>query len=298
MTRSTSARPRIRRPIEPVKLTHPDRVVYPGAGITKREVFAYYTELAAYLVPALEDRPLALKQWPKGLSQYSFFRQDMRKALPPWARYVDVPTPRRAVRHVIVDRPETLQLLANYSALELHMWHSRIPRLSEPDWVVFDLDPGNRFDSAITVARALRARLEALGLEGLPKTSGKRGLHVLVPLERGASYEEARAFSVGLAQELARSMPDIATSDRRLSARRGRLYIDPHQNAEGKTIIAPYSLRGVEGAPVSTPLRWSEVTGKLDPLRFNLKTMRKRIGQVGDLFAPALRIRQHLPKRW
>ena len=161
MTRSSAARNRSRT--EPVSLTHPDRMVYPRAGITKRDVFAYYSDMAEYLLPALDSRPLALKQWPKGVGESSFFRQDMRQGFPPWARHVDVRTPKRVVRHVVADRPETLQLLANYSALELHMWQSHAPRLSEPDWVVFDLDPGDEFQAAITVARALKKRLDALG---------------------------------------------------------------------------------------------------------------------------------------
>ena len=279
-----------------VKLTNADRVVYPDAGITKGDVFEYYRSVADVLVPSLVGRPLALKQWPKGLADKSFYRQDVAD-LPEWATHADVPTGKRVVRHPVVDREETLLWLANRSAFELHMWHSRIPHLSEPDWVLFDLDPGDGpFEDLITVAQALHGLLEKLGLESVPKTSGKRGLHVLVPISRGHTYRDTQEFAVAITGALARALGDIATTERSIVKRKGRLYLDAFQNAEGKTVIAPYSLRGAPEAPVSTPLRWNEVTPRLDPKKFNLKTMRKRIDKVGDLFAPARQGRQRLPR--
>jgi bifunctional non-homologous end joining protein LigD len=282
-------------PVE-VKLTSAERVVYPKSGITKGDVFAYYRDVAGVLVPALAGRPLSLKQWPKGIAGEGFYRQNV-PTLPPWATSVEVKTERRPVRHPIVDRPETLLWLANQSAFELHMWHSRVPHLSEPDWVAFDLDPGSGpFEDLITLARALHGLLENLGLESVPKTSGKRGLHVLVPIARGHTYEDTLGFAVAITDALAQALPEIATTERTISKRGGRLYLDAFQNGQGKTIIAPYSLRGVEGAPVSTPLRWAEVTPSLDPTRFNLRTLRARLDEVGDLFAPALNGRQRLPR--
>ncbi len=279
-----------------VKLTSADRVVYPDAGITKGDVFEYYRSVADVLVPSLEGRPLALKQWPKGLADKSFYRQDVPD-LPEWATHADVQTGKRVVRHPVVDREETLLWLANRSAFELHTWHSRVPHLSEPDWVLFDLDPGKGpFEDLITVAQALHGLLERLGLESIPKTSGKRGLHVLVPVSRGHNYKDSLEFAVAVTTALERALGDLATTERAIVKRKGRLYLDAFQNAEGKTVIAPYSLRGAPGAPVSTPLCWNEVTTRLDPTKFNLKTVRKRIDKVGDLFAPATQGRQRLPR--
>lgn len=279
-----------------VKLTSGDRIVFPEAKITKGEVFAHYRHVAEVMVRVLAGRPLALKQWPKGIGGEGFYRQNV-PTLPAWASSVEVETGRRPVRHPIVDRPETLLWLANQSAFELHMWHSRVPHLSEPDWVAFDLDPGSgAFADLITVAQALHALLEKLGLESVPKTSGKRGLHVFVPIARGHTYQDTLGFAVAITAALAQALGNIATTERTISKRGGRLYLDAFQNGQGKTIIAPYSLRGVEGAPLSTPLRWDEVTPSLDPSRFTLRTMRKRLDEVGDLFAPALKGRQRLPR--
>ncbi len=279
-----------------VALTSGTRVVYPEAKVTKADVFAYYRDVAPLMVHALAGRPLALKQWPKGISTDGFFRQHVAD-LPEWASRANVPTAKRTLTHPIVDREETLLWLANRSALELHMWHSRVPHLTEPDWVVFDLDPGKGpFEDLITVASALRGLLEKLGLASVPKTSGKRGLHVMVPVTRGHNYEDALTFAEAITGALAHALPDIATTERTIKKRGGRLYLDAFQNVEGKTIIAPYSLRGVEGAPVSTPLRWSEVNAKLDPAKYTLKTVRRRLDKVGDLFAEAVDGRQRLPR--
>ena len=282
--------------VEPVALTHPDRLVFPKSKIAKRDVFEYYRQIAPVMVPALAGRPLALQQWPKGIDGPSFFRQNVSGA-PAWASFVDVEHGRRTVRHLIVDRPETLLWLANQSALTLHIWSSRVPHLNEPDWVVFDLDPTEgRWAELIQIANTLRRLLEQLGLESVPKTTGKRGLHVLVPVARGHTYADTLEFAVAITRVLEKSFPEVATTERSISKRGGRIYLDAFQNGEGKTIVAPYSLRAIEGAPVSTPLRWGEVTDKLDPMQLNLKTVPRRVQEVGDLFAPALGGKQRLPR--
>ena len=156
--------------------------------------------------------------------------------------------------------------LANQSALVLHMWSSRVPHLTEPDWVVFNLDPGDgSWTELVTIATSLREMLEELGLESVPKTTGKRGLHVLVPLARGHTPEDALDFALALTRTLERRHPKLATTERTIRARKGRLYLDAFQNGVGKTIVAPYSLRPVDGAPVSTPLRWDGSPSRFDP---------------------------------
>jgi bifunctional non-homologous end joining protein LigD len=279
-----------------VALTHGDRVLFPQSKLTKQDVFRYYQRVAPAMVPALTGRPLTLQQWPKGITGPGFFRQNVQ-GVPEWATTVDVEHERRKVRHLIVDRPETLEWLANQSALTLHVWSSRVPHLTEPDWVVFDLDPTeNGWAELIRVALALRGMLEQLGVLSVPKTSGKRGIHVLVPVGRGQTHADMLEFAVAVAQTLEKGMPEIATTERSLRNRRGRLYVDAFQNGMGKTLVAPYSIRAVEGAPVSAPLGWREVTEKLNPLDFNIKSMPKRLDEVGDLFAPALSGRQRLPR--
>ncbi len=280
----------------PVTLTSEKRVVFPESGITKGEVFRYYQDVAEVMVKALDGRPLALQQWPKGIGAPGFFRQQVHQP-PDWATTVSIQHQPRKLTHLIVDRPQTLEWLANQNALTLHMWSSRVPHLTQPDWVVFDLDPGDgQWEDLIQLANALRGLLEELSLESVPKTSGKRGLHVLVPVAAGHTYQDTLDFAVAITQTLANGLPKLATVERKINLRHGRLYLDAMQNAQGKTLVAPYTLRALEGAPVSAPLRWSEVTNTLDPKAFTLKTMRARLDAVGDLFAPALNGKQRLPR--
>ncbi len=280
-----------------VELTHGDRVLFPDRGYTKADVSAYFRDVAPLMVPVLAGRPLTLQQWPQGIQAPGFFRQDV-EGTPDWMTTVALRHESRRVSHVVVDRPESLLWLANHSALTLHMWSSRVPHLAQPDWVVFDLDPGPRgtFEELIELTLGLRRYLERLELTSVPKTSGKRGLHVLVPLAPGHTYAQTRTFAHQVFEALAQEFPELATTERAKTRRGGRLYLDADQNAWGKTVVAPYALRPLPHAPVSTPLRWSEVTRRLDPTRFTLRTLRRRLDRVGDLFAPALSGRQSLPR--
>ena len=279
-----------------VALTHGDRVLFPQSGLTKEDVFGYYREVAPLLVPVLTDRPLAHQQWPAGIAAPGFFRHEL-SGIPAWLPTMTVRHEDKTLRHVNVKDASALLWLANQSAFTLHMWLSHVPRLAQPDFVVFDLDPGTGgWKDVVKVARRLHARLDELGLKSFPKTSGKRGLHVLVPLGPGHTYAQTQAFADARAAELEEALGDIATTERSIDQRGGRLYLDAGQNARGKTVVAPYSLRAVEGAPFSAPLDWSEVTGRLDPHRFRLETLKKRLDAVGDLFAPVLRTKQTLPE--
>jgi bifunctional non-homologous end joining protein LigD len=241
---------------------------------------------------------VALEHWNDGIDAPSWFQQNIGNEARPWMRLAETPTrtSRRAVRHLIVDRPETLQWLAQHSVLTIHMWSSRAGRLESPDWVVFDLDPakGKGAEQAIEPALVLRGLFERLSLPSVVKTSGKRGLHVLVPLQPGHTHEQAVAFAESITQGVARQLSDV-TVERAIGKRRGRLYLDAYQNGYGKTIVAPYSPRALDGAPVSAPLAWDEVTRRLDPGRFTLRTMPARLAKVGDLFADALRKGVRLP---
>jgi len=279
-----------------VELTHGSRVLFPDSGLTKADVFAYYREVAPLLVPVLSGRPIAVQQWPAGIQAPGFFRHEL-SGTPPWLPTLKVRHKEKTLRHVDVTGEEPLLWLANQSALTLHMWLSRMPRLSQPDYLALDLDPGRGgWSDLVTVALALRELLEEQGLESYPKTSGKRGLHVMVPLAEGHTYARVQAHANALARALEERLGDIATTKRDIRSRKGRLYIDAGQNARGKTMVAPYSLRAREGAPFSAPLKWSEVTRRLDPSRFNARTLRRRLDKVGDLFAPARQHTQRLPE--
>lgn len=283
-----------------VKLTNPDRLLYPRDKITKADVAAYYDAVAEAMLHTLVDRPLALEHWNQGIDAPSWFHQNIGKEGPSWLTVIDTPTrtvSRSTVKHLVVDSRDALRWLAQMSVLTVHMWSSRGESLEEPDWVLFDLDPakGKGIEQAIEAAGVMRRLLDELQLPSVPKTSGKRGIHVFVPLAPGYTHEEAAEFGCSIAAAVAAKVPGI-TVERSLSKRRGRLYLDCMQNGYGKTVVAPYSLRAIDGAPVSAPLKWSEITKKLDPLKFNIHTMPERLAKVGDLFQAVFENRTKLPK--
>lgn len=272
-----------------VPLTHGDRVLFPKTKITKASVRAWYDLVAPYLVPVLNQRPISMQQWPQGITKEGFFRHTASGA-PDWVTKAAVKHETRPIEHIIVDRPETLSWLANQSALTLHMPASRLTSLDTADWAVFDLDPaGDDWEQLVPIAKALHGLLDELKLTSVPKTSGKRGLHVLVPLTPGFSHEKVHGFAAAVAGVLAQKFPKLATVARAKNQRKGRLYLDAEQNARLKTVVAPYSIRALEGAPVSAPLEWDEVTAKLKPSSFTIATMAERLQNKGDLFGEAIK---------
>jgi bifunctional non-homologous end joining protein LigD len=299
LTKVSLSDPRPPTPATSVNLTHPERILYPRDGITKQDVADYYAAMTEPMLRALRDRPLALEHWNDGIDKPSWFHQDVGRGAPPWVSSIETPTRTtgKSVRHLEVDRPETLRWLAQMSVLTIHMWASHAPSLEEPDWLVFDLDPakGKGIEQAIDAAIIIRRLLDHLRLPSLPKTSGKRGIHVLIPLAGGYTHEDANAFACSIGNAVTSKVPEF-TMERALNKRQGRLYLDCMQNAYGKTIVAPYSLRAIDGAPVSAPLKWEEVTKKLDPKKFNLRTMPARLAKVGDLFARIFEERVKLPE--
>jgi bifunctional non-homologous end joining protein LigD len=285
--------------LTPVVLTHPERVLYPRDKITKQDVADYYDAVADAMIHTLRDRPLTLEHWNDGIDKPSWFHQHIGREGPPWATIIETPTrasSRKTVRHLVVDKRETLRWLAQMSVLTIHMWSSRGASLNEPDWFVFDLDPakGKGIEQAIEAAGVIRGLLENLQLPSVPKTSGKRGIHVFVPLAPGYTHEEATEFACSISAAVAAKVPTM-TMERSIQQRRGRLYLDCLQNGYGKTMVAPYSLRAIDGAPVSAPLKWEEINKKLDPKKFNLRTMPDRLAKVGDLFEAVFKKRAKLP---
>jgi bifunctional non-homologous end joining protein LigD len=283
-----------------VTFTNPGRLLYPNDGITKKDVAAYYEAVAEPMLRALQDRPLALEHWNQGIHKPAWFHQSIGKEGPPWLKVVETPTRTTksgVARHLVVDSVDALRWLAQMSALTIHMWSSREGSLEEPDWILFDLDPakGKGIEQAIEAAVVMRKLLENLELPGVPKTSGKRGIHVFVPLQPGYTHEEVAEFACSIAAAVAAKVPGI-TVERALAKRRGRLYLDCMQNGYGKTVVAPYSPRAIDGAPVSAPLKWSEITKKLDPLKYTIRTMPNRLAKVGDLFAKVFENPAKLPK--
>jgi bifunctional non-homologous end joining protein LigD len=292
---SSPARPRrLTKAPSKVELTHPDRVLYPEAGLTKKDVFTYYDAIANRLLPFLKDRPATLERLPEGLVEGAphFWQKNTPDSYPDWIPRIELETGQgRAVEYALMNNKATLLYLSNQGTLTFHVWASRTQDLDRPDFVLFDLDPGQAtFADVVAVAKAVKVTLDEEGVESYVKTSGKTGLHVLTPWNREGDFDEARSWALGLAECTVQTMPGQATVDIRKTKRGGRVYIDVLQNARGHHAVPPYVLRAVPRATVSTPLDWRELTEDLDPGTFTMKTVLDRLAkQKRDPFAGLLR---------
>jgi bifunctional non-homologous end joining protein LigD len=274
-----------------VKLTNLEKVFWPVDGYTKGDLVAYYDRVAPLILPYLRDRPVVLTRYPDGITGKSFFQKDAPEFAPAWVRTERVYSKDagRDIDYFVVDDAAALRYVANSGAIPLHLWASRLASLERPDWLVLDLDPkGAPFTDVVKVAQALHRILDDLELPSYPKTSGATGLHILIPLGARYVYDEVRTFARLLAVLGVEAEPEISTIARPLHARGGKVYIDFGQNGHGQTIVAPFSLRPLPGAPASCPLAWSEVTGRLDPSRFTLTTLPKRFDKMADPLVPVL----------
>ena len=281
-----------------IRLSNLDKVYWPKDGYAKGDLVRYYYDISKYLLPYLKDRPLILKRYPNGIDKPSFHQHDV-DAPPDFVRTVSIAVKEgHTVDYIVTNNLETLLYVANLGAIECHTWHSRVRNLDRPDWCVFDLDPGKsvRFATICELALRLKGMLEQVGLECFAKTSGSRGMHVYVPLKPVHSYEDVARFAERIAGALARENAKIATVERSLKKRPGQsIYVDHLQNARGKSIVAPYSVRPRAGATVSAPLDWAEVKlGQITPEDFTIENMRDRVERKGDLFGPVLASAQKL----
>jgi bifunctional non-homologous end joining protein LigD len=258
--------------------------------------------MATRLLPYLRDRPATLERLPEGLEGANaphFWQKHTPDFYPAWIERIALPSEHgtEEVHYALVNDEATLLYLVNQGTLTFHVGFSRLADLDRPDFVLFDLDPGQAsFADTVAVAQALHRLLQTEGCKAFVKTSGKTGLHVLAPWEREAEYDEARAWALGMAQRVVAVLPDQATTERSKTKRGTRVYVDVMHNAQGHHAVPPYVLRAVPGAPVSTPLRWQELTPHLDPTAYNLKTIFRRLArqqhdpmaELLHVFAPAL----------
>ncbi len=276
------------------------KVFYPDEGYCKVDVIEYYYRAAPLLLPHMKDKPVVMKRYPDGMHKPFFFQKDAGEAMPSWVRLESVATgqgPRDVTRFVISNDRATLVYLANLGCIDQNLWQSSLPHLEHPDFILFDLDPGEKahYNAVIETALAMREVFTALGLESYPKTSGAHGLHIYIPLEPVYSYEQARWLCEVICRVVEHRQPHLMTHERSLSRRpQERIYLDYMQIGYGKTVPPPYSLRPHPGATVSTPLSWDEVRPGLDPRAFDIKTVWPRWASRGDLFAGTLTRRQRL----
>jgi len=293
----------IRRGRRVLRLSNLDKPFWPEEGITKGDLIAYYRDVAPALVPHLRGRPFTMKRYPDGWQGKHFFQQDAPSHMPAWIKTFEYSSTSRAtrekrtLRYPLVDEELALLWMVNMGCIDMNTWYSRVDAPSRPDWVLFDLDPSPDvgFREVVQVALLIRDVLDALELVGFPKTSGADGFHVLVPIARRYSYDRTREFAEIVAGTLARLHRGLVTTEWAKAKRRGVL-IDANQNGEGKTIASVYSVRPRAGAPVSTPLRWEEVTEDLDPAAFTMGVALDRLQRDGDLFEGVLTTKQSLGK--
>jgi bifunctional non-homologous end joining protein LigD len=299
-------------PIEPVirkgrrelKLSNLEKLFWPDEGITKGDLLRYYRDVAPVLVPHLKGRPFTMRRYPDGAHGKAFFQKDAPSHMPDWIpRYRalvstrDSSRTKKWVEFPVVDDELALLWMVNMGCIDMNAWYSRIDKPDRPDFVLFDLDPTPEvpWTQTVEVALILKQLLDALELESFPKTSGGKGFHVLVPLDRRSTFDESRHFSEVVAGAIARAHPKLATTEWSKARRRGVL-IDSNQNGEGKTIASAYSVRPRPGAPVSTPLAWDEVNEKLNPAIYTMDVVLERVRAKGDLQAGLLTTRQSLSK--
>jgi bifunctional non-homologous end joining protein LigD len=280
-----------------VKLSSADRVLFPDDGITKGDLFHYYDRVADWIVPHLKDRPFTMKRWREGLPGGSFFQKQAPKGMPDWIETRRFRTwPRggkgesRLVVFPLVDSREALLWMVQMHCIDMNAWYSRVDKPDRPDWVLFDLDPPEEPDAftlCIRVAHLVHEALADLGLESYVKTSGADGIHVLVPITRRSTYADTYEFAELLSRQLEREHPGMVTTEW-LKKKRSGVLVDHRQNGHGKTIASVYSVRPKPGAPVSTPLEWSELTEDVRPRDFTMEVALERVAERGDLFAPVL----------
>jgi bifunctional non-homologous end joining protein LigD len=294
----------VRKGKRTLELSNLDKVFWPDEGITKGDLIEYYREVAPVLVPHLKDRPFTMRRYPDGITGKAFFQKDAPKHMPEWVSTFRALVSTRGssreqkwVNFPLVNDELALLWMVNMGCIDMNAWYSRVDRPDRPDWVLFDLDPTPEvpWKQTIEVALLVKELLDGLGLGSFPKTSGGKGFHILVPLDRRSTYDDSRAFAELVAGTIARSRPNLATTQWSKKLRRGVL-IDANQNGEGKTIASAYSVRPHPGAPVSTPLHWDEVVPGLDPRSFTMPGVLERVAQHGDLYEGVLSTRQSLKK--
>lgn len=281
-----------------VALSNLHKVFWEDEGYTKGDLIRYYYQVSDYILPHLKDRPLIMKRYPDGIKGFSFHQHDVDE-VPRYARTVNlIAVEGHNIDYLVCNNTATLLYMANLGAVERHPWHSRIRNIDKPDWFVFDLDPGKgvEFQTICEVALSLRDALDEMGLKSYVKTSGSRGLHVYVPVKPKYTYEEIEKLAENIAAKVAEENPKVATIERSMKKREtGQIYVDYLQNARGKSVVAPYSVRPRAGATVSAPLEWKEVEQKKIKMEnFTIRNMLRRIKLKGELFSNVLKDKQSL----
>lgn len=274
----------------PFELTHPDKVFFPKHKYTKGDMFAYYKSIAEYLLPYVKGRPCSLNRMPDGIARESFYQKN-NEHLPDWVPHTDIfsASNNQNLRWMVGDTLEAILYMVQLGCVEINPWNSRTGHLDKPDWAVIDLDPeGIGFDKVIEAAHVVKVVCDEWQVPTYPKTSGKTGIHIFIPLGAKYTHEQARHFAHLIVLEVNKRLPKTTSVERLPEKRRRKIYLDFLQNREGQTLAAPYSIRPTPDASVSMPLHWKEVKPGLNPADFTIKNAVARLKRTGDLWKPVM----------
>lgn len=276
-----------------IQLSNLYKIFWPKEGFTKGDVIEYYKKIAPIILPYLKNRPLSLKRNPNGIIDDGFYQKDAGENAPSWIKKIDIHSAsnNKTIHYIMCNDLPSLLYIANLGCIEMNPWFSTANKIDKPDYMVIDIDPSanNTFDQVIETALMVKSILDSAGADSYCKTSGATGLHVFVPMARKYDYDQVKNFAHVIATLTNEQLSNTTTLVRSLSKRgSNKIYIDYLQNRRGQTLASAYSLRPKPGAPVSTPLLWKEVKKGLNPLKFTIKTIHKRVEKMGDLFAPVL----------
>jgi bifunctional non-homologous end joining protein LigD len=274
-----------------LELSHLDKVFFSEAGYTKGDLIDYYQQVSKYILPYILNRPHNLLRQPNGYDGKSFFQKDMAGLAPDWTKTVEVfsESNHKNISYFVCDSLDSLLYMVQLGCIEINPWNSTVKNLGKPDWAVIDLDPEDiGFKEVIKVAKAVKQVADDLKVPAYPKTSGKSGIHIFIPLQAKYEYRQARQLAEIIANLAHQRLNGITSLERSPADRQKRIYLDYLQNRETQTLVAPYSVRPTKAASVSTPLHWDEVNSKLDASKFTIKTMPKRLAETGDIWKPVL----------
>lgn len=285
--------------VEGVRLTNPDKILYPEQGITKLDLVDYYIAVADWILPHAARRPITLVRCPTGRQKKCFYQRHAGSGVPSELGQVDIAGFEESGAYLFIENRQGLIALVQMGVLEVHPWNAHVDLPERPDQVIFDLDPGEDlgFGEVVAAAHEIRQALDRVGLASFAKTTGGKGVHVVVPIERRHEWPEVKTFAKTFSDALAKGAPDRYLTRISKAERRGRIFIDYLRNDPTSTAVAPYSTRSRVGAPVSTPLAWDELTPALDPAAFNVCTVPERVrGLRRDPWAEMATVRQALPQ--
>jgi bifunctional non-homologous end joining protein LigD len=292
-----------------LQVTHEDKILFPISKITKGDLINYYSKIAPVMIKHMKNRPVMMHRFVEGIGQEGFYQKNISDYFPDWIERAEIKKIEGGeIEQVLCNNPETLIYIANQLCITPHIWLSKIDKINYPDKLVFDLDPAGpkpeeSFALVIKAAKKVKKLLENLGLTTFVMTTGSKGLHVVVPIKRENTFEYSKNFARDCATILEKENPEIFTTQMRKEIRGTKIFLDVYRNAYGQTSVAPYAVRAIEGAPIATPIRWSEVNKNLTAQKYNIKNIFARLEKKGDawenfeksacsLAHPALKLRR------